>query len=138
MAKPDASRTESMRNTIHRYQDQAARAAPAAVLLLATLLSGCGIIYTDVRTPHAYRTATPSEVHTTPQDPTVEGRACNQSVLFLFAWGDGGYLAATQDALKDHPDGILYDVKTDTRATGAALGAWVRVCTVVRAKVGRT
>ena len=42
------------------------------------------------------------------------------------------------DALKDHPEGILYDVKTDTRATGAALGAWVRVCTVVRGKVGRT
>lgn len=115
-----------------------ARALLAVLALATTALSGCGLIFTDVHTPRAYRTATPSEVRTSAQDPVVEGRACNQSVLFLFAWGDGGYLAATEDALKGHPDGILYDVKTDVRATGAALGAWLRVCTVVRGKVGRT
>jgi hypothetical protein len=113
------------------------RATLGAVALAAGVLSGCGLVYTDIRSPHAYRTATPSEVKTSPEDPVVEGKACDQALLFLVAWGNSGYLAATQDALKNHPSGILYDVKTDMHATVLALGAYTRVCTMVRGRVGR-
>jgi hypothetical protein len=112
------------------------RAALGAVTLAAAVLAGCGLVYTDIRSPHAYRTATPSEVKTSPEDPVVEGQACDKAVLFLVAWGNSGYLAATQDALKDHPSGILYDVKTDMHATVLAFGAYTRVCTLVRGRVG--
>jgi hypothetical protein len=103
----------------------------------ALLLSGCGIVYTNVRTPYAYRAATPSEVKTSPMDELATGRACDYSLLFLVAWGNSGYLAATEDALKGKPqEAILYDVKTDLAATSLILGTFTRLCTVVRGKVG--
>jgi hypothetical protein len=113
------------------------RIALGAVMSVTVFLSGCGLIYTDIHSPHAYRTATPSEVKTSPEDPVVQGQACDYAVMFLVAWGNSGYVAATQDALKEHPTGILYDVKTDMRATVLALGAYTRVCTLIRGKVGR-
>lgn len=106
--------------------------------LLALALSGCGIVYTNVRTPHAYRTATPSEVKTSPDDPVVSGQACNRSLLYLVAWGDAGYATASRDALQGRePGAILYDVKTDIQATAALLGLYVKICTVVRGRVGK-
>lgn len=97
--------------------------------LLAGALTGCGLLYTNVRVPRAYRTAVPSDVHAAPDDPVVAGRACAYSVLYLVAWGDSGYSAAARDALKDQPGKLLYDVKTDVQASGVLLGLYARSCT---------
>ncbi len=105
-------------------------------LLGAVLLSGCGILYTNVRVPRSYRSATPIDVKSTPSDPIVSGEACSQSVLFLFAWGNAGYAAASEKALKDQPNGILYDVKGDMRAF-SVLGLYTRTCTIVTGKVAQ-
>ena len=99
-------------------------------------LSGCGLIYTDVRVPRAYRSATPADVLASPDDPVVTGKTCNQSLLFLFAWGKAGYADATRKALTDHPDGILYYVKSDMQAL-SVLGLYTRTCTILTGKVGR-
>lgn len=104
--------------------------------VLAVFASGCGLLYTNVHTPHAYRTATPSEVKASPADPQVQGEACDRSLLWLVAWGDASYAAATRDALKDHPDGILYDVKTDVKATAILLGLYTKACVILRGRVG--
>ena len=104
--------------------------------LLAIALASAGCLYTDVRVPRAYRTATPADVKAEKTDKTVTGEACNYSVLFLFAWGNGGYAGAVEDALKNDPEGILYDVKTDSRAR-SILGLYTRVCTAVTGRVGR-
>ena len=106
------------------------------ILLSVALLSGCGLIYTNIHTPHAYRTATPSEVKTSPNDPQVRGQACDQSFLFLIAFGDASYAAAAKDALKDHPDGILYDVRTDVKAQAYLIGLYTKACVVINARVG--
>lgn len=103
----------------------------------ALALSGCGILYTDVKLARAYRTAVPSEVKAAPDDPSVSGKACSRSLLYLVAWGDGGYAAASRDALKEHPDRVLYDVKSDVHAFGVLLGLYTRSCTVLTAKAAR-
>jgi hypothetical protein len=106
------------------------------ILLIPIFLSGCGIIYTNVRLPRAYRSATPGEVHSDKSDKIVTGTACNHSLLFVFAWGDGGYAGATRDALREDPGAILYDVKADTQLK-SFLGLYARVCTVVTGKVSK-
>jgi len=63
----------------------------------AVALCGCGLIYTDVQSPYAYRTATPGDVKSASADEVVSGQACMHSVLFLVAWGDAGYAAATRE-----------------------------------------
>lgn len=100
-------------------------------------LAGCGLLYTDVRAPRAYRSATPSDVKAAPTDQTVSGQACYQSLLYLVAWGDAGYAAATANALGGDAAAILYDVKADVKATSFAFGLYSRVCTAVTGKVGR-
>ena len=112
-------------------------AATLALALIGTTLSGCGLVYTDVHVPRAYRSATPSDVKPAAADETVTGSACNQSVLFLVAWGDGGYAAATRSALEGRAGLVLYDVKTDMRASSYAFGLYTKVCTVVTGKAGR-
>jgi hypothetical protein len=109
----------------------------ALFLIAALALSGCGILYTDVKLPRAYRTAVPSEVKASTDDPTVSGKACNHSVLYLVAWGDGGYAAAARNALKDHPDRVLYDVKSDLQAFGVLVGLYSRNCTIVTGKAAK-
>ncbi|MBI2118339.1 MAG: hypothetical protein HYT97_01780 [Elusimicrobia bacterium] len=47
--------------------------------LLPFLLSGCGIIYTNVHLPRAYRSATPGDVETSQNDPMVTGKVAKQS-----------------------------------------------------------
>lgn len=108
----------------------------SAVLFSAALLSGCGILYTNVRVPRAYRSATPLDVKASPSDPIVSGETCSHSALFLVAWGNAGYAAASEKALKDHPDAILYDVKADMRAFNI-LGLYTRTCTIVTGKVAK-
>ena len=105
-------------------------------LIFSIFLSGCGIIYTNVHVPRAYRSATPGDVRSDKSDRLVTGRACSTSVLFLFAWGDSGYGAAARDALKEEPNSILYDVKADTQLK-SVLGLYARACTVLSAKVAK-
>ena len=109
----------------------------AAVLLAAALSTGCGIVYTNVHLPRAYRSPTPADVKSSPADEAVSGEACNYSLLFLAAWGDGGYAAATRKALEGRPDKILYDVKSDVKATSFLVGLYSRVCTRVSGRAGR-
>ena len=102
----------------------------------AALLAGCGMIYTNVRVPRAYRSATPGDVRGEKTDKLVVGEACNRSVLFMVAWGDGGYASAVRNALKDDPGAILYDVTADTRLR-SVLGVYTCYCTIVSGKVAR-
>lgn len=106
-------------------------------ILCAAGLSACGMIYTNIHGPRSYRSATPREVNALPEDPVVSGEACNQSVLFLVAWGDGGYAAAVRRALEGRPDAILYDVKSDVRVLSALVGVYTKVCTRVTGKAAR-
>jgi hypothetical protein len=113
------------------------RCGSALLLAAAFLLSGCGALYTNIGTPRAYRSATPADVKSAPSDPVVVGRACARSILFLVAWGDTGYAAATRDALRDHPDDVLYDVRSDMQVRAYALGAYTEVCTIVTGRIAR-
>ena len=109
---------------------------PIAVIFLTLGLSGCGVIYTNVRLPRAYRSAVPSEVKAAPSDPVVSGKSCNKSALFLFAWGDASYAAAAKNALGSDSDGVLYDVKSDLSAF-SLLGIYTKTCTLLTGKMGK-
>jgi hypothetical protein len=107
-----------------------------ALLLVPVFLSGC--VFSDIRAPRQYRSSTPSEIHTTPTDPIVEGRSCAQSVIYLVAWGDEGYAASVRDALKEQPTGaILYDVRSDIQVKAYVFGLYTRVCTHITGRVGK-
>jgi hypothetical protein len=100
------------------------------------LLGGCGLIYTDIEIPRAYRSATPIDVTSKQSDKIVIGESCNHSVLFLVAWGKGGFVESTRKALENEPPGsILYDVQTDIKAKVYLFGIYTRTCSVVRGKV---
>lgn len=87
--------------------------------------------------PYGYNTATPADVQAAPGDETVSGEACYYSLLYLAAWGNGGYAEATRKALKGRTDVVLYDVKTDVKAKSLLLGLYTRACTVVTGRVGK-
>jgi hypothetical protein len=106
------------------------------VPILAAATSACGILYTDVKVPRGYRSATPSDVKTSSDDPKVSGRSCSYSVLWMVAWGDESYDSALKDALKEH-DGIMYDVRSDVKVNAYALGLYTRVCTILSGKVAK-
>ncbi len=106
------------------------------LLLSAAFLSSCGLLYTDIKVPRGYRTATPAEVKASPDDPTVTGRACNRSAVYLFAWGDGSYAAAVKDALGAR-DGILYDVRADVKVNAYVLGIYTQACTMISGRVSK-
>lgn len=108
------------------------RAAP----ILLAFASGCGLLYTDIKVPRGYRTASPAEVKSSPDDPLVTGTACNRSAVFLVAWGDGSYAAAVKNALKDR-DGIMYDVRADVKVDAYLIGLYTKVCTVVTGRVAK-
>lgn len=99
------------------------------------LLSGCGLLYTNIRVPYAYNAATPSDVHSDKEDPAVTGHSCNKSLLYLFAWGNAGYEAAVQKALESNPKSTLYDVKTDVKVNSYLVGLYTQTCTIVSGKV---
>ena len=112
------------------------RTGPFLVLVMVLLLSGCGLIYTDIQVPRAYRSASPIDVAVKASDKIVTGEGCNQSVLGLVAWGNGGYIGAVRDALEGEPPGsILYDVQTDLKAKVYLFMLYIRTCTVVTGKV---
>ncbi len=107
------------------------RFLPVCALLA---LSGC--LYSNVVRPRAYRTAGPSDVKAAGTDELVSGEACMQSVLYLFAWGDSGFAAATRKALSGREGKILYDVRTDIKTRAYVLGLYAKACTVVTGRVG--
>lgn len=109
---------------------------PLGLLLAVATLSSCGILYTDIKVPRGYRTATPAEVKAAPDDPTVTGRACNRSAVYLFAWGDGSYAAAVANALGAR-DGIMYDVRADIKINAYVLGLYTQACTMVSGRVAK-
>ncbi len=109
---------------------------PLFLTLMAATLSSCGLLYTDIKVPRGYRTSSPSEVKSASDDPTVTGKSCNRSALFLVAWGDGSYAAAVKDALGTR-DGILYDVRADIKVNAYVLGIYTKVCTVLSGKVAK-
>ncbi len=104
--------------------------------LLCVASSACGLIYTDVKLPRGYRSATPAEVKASPTDPTVHGLSCSRSALYLVAWGDSSYAGAVKDALGTQ-DGILYDVRADMKVNSYILGLYTKVCTVLSGKVAK-
>jgi len=105
------------------------------VLAAASTLGGC--LYANVRTPRAYRSATPADVKSDPSDPIVAGEACSRVVLYMVAWGDAGYAAATKAALVSAPEGVLYDVRVDQRINSYVLGIYAKTCTIVSARVAK-
>jgi len=106
------------------------------LLLLAAALGGC--LYANISSPYAYRSSSPVDIKKAADtDPLVQGKACNQAVLWLVAWGHGGYIESVRDALKDHPQGVLYDVKTDVKIQSVLLGLWSKQCTMVTGRVGQ-
>ncbi len=109
--------------------------AQGFLLVAATgLLGGC--FYTDIQIPRAYRSASPVDV-ASQSDKVVTGKGCNQFVLYMVAWGEGGYAAAVRNALSGEPPGsILYDVQADMEATAYMMGFYTKTCTVVTGKVG--
>jgi len=99
---------------------------------------GCavaGCIYADVKTPLAYRAPTAVEAKAAGA-ADVEGTACNQAVLGLVAWGDGGYAAAVADAKAKSGATELADVRADTTFFNI-LFLYDKACTRVTAKAVR-
>jgi hypothetical protein len=101
--------------------------------VMACAVSGC--IYADVKTPLAYRAATAVEAKAV-GGADVEGTACNQAILGLVAWGDGGYAAAVADAKTRSGATQLADVRADTTLFNV-LFLYDKVCTRVTAKAVR-
>ncbi len=107
------------------------------MLMGVITVSGCGLLYTDIRIPRAYRSATPSDVQPTPHATLVTGEACNRSVLFLIAWGDASYATAVANAMESKGDATIYDVKADIKATTLLLGLYSKICTVITGKLSQ-
>jgi hypothetical protein len=101
--------------------------------VLACVVPGC--IYADVKTPLAYRAPTVVEAKAS-GGADVEGKACNQVVLGLVAWGDGGYAAAVADAKARSGATELADVRADSTFFNV-LFLYDKACTRVTAKAVR-
>ena len=101
--------------------------------VMACMASGC--IYADVKTPLAYRAATAVEAKAGGA-ADVEGTACNQAVLGLVAWGDGGYAAAVADAKAKSGATQLADVRADSTFFNV-LFLYDKACTHITAKAVR-
>jgi hypothetical protein len=95
--------------------------------LIGLLLTGC--IYANVNTPLSYRAPTLNEVQG-PLGALAQGEACNQAILGLVAWGDGGYAAAVEDAKQRAGARLLADVRADTRLFNV-LFVYSKACTRV-------
>lgn len=103
---------------------------------LVALMAAPGCIYANVTTPMAYRSPTPADVGGTDKlGEEVEGRACNHQVLWLVAWGDGGYAKAVEQATRGKGSAtVVADVQADNTELNI-LGIYGRRCTVVHARV---
>lgn len=127
------------RGPLHPHKRRKSRfslGGATGLIMAVLLMSGCGLLYTNVHVPRAYRSATPVDVPSKPSDKLVTGEACNHSVLFLVAWGNAGYATAVSSALDGEAAGsILYDVQSDLKATVYLFGLYTRSCTIVTGKV---
>jgi hypothetical protein len=122
----------------HGMKTSSARLLSALLLAAAAAsLTGCGMLYTNIRAPRSYRTATSGDVKTSPADPVVSAEACSQSVLFLFSWGDMGYAAVVDKALDGKPGAVLYDVKFDMKVNSVLLGLYTKMCTKVSGRAAK-
>jgi hypothetical protein len=101
-----------------------------AISFLVLAANSC--IYSNVHTPLSYRSPTPGDVPG-PLGPAVTGEACNHVLLWLVAWGDGGYSAAVDDAKHGSGARMLVDVEADTKLFNI-LGVYQQNCTRVRGK----
>jgi hypothetical protein len=104
----------------------------ATAIALAIALPAC--LYTDVRAPLSYASATPSDANGN-LGPEVKGSACNVGILWLVAFGDGGYDAAVRDARASTNAPFLVDVKSDTTYKNILFGVYQRQCTEITARV---
>jgi hypothetical protein len=100
----------------------------AALLGCLALSSGC--LYANVNMPLSYRAPTPSDVTGRQTGPEVQGESCNHIVLWLVAWGDGGYSGAVANAKAKSGAQMLSDVKADTKLLNV-LSLYQRSCTQV-------
>ncbi len=100
---------------------------------LALSLTSC--VYANVNTPLSYRAPTPNEVQG-PLTETTSGEACNQAILGMVAWGDGGYAAAVEDAKRRSGARMLADVRADSRLYNV-LFLYSKACTKVTGYVVR-
>jgi hypothetical protein len=106
--------------------------------LSASCLLCNACLYADVRAPLSYGSATPGDANGN-LGREVTGSACNVGILWLVAFGDGGYDAAVRDARAQAPGApFLVDVKADTSYTNVLLGVYQRQCTNVTARVPGT
>jgi hypothetical protein len=103
-----------------------------STVALAVALPGC--LYADVRAPLSYGSATPSDANGS-LGAEVKGSACNVGILWLVAFGDGGYDAAVRDARGNTNAAFLVDVKSDTTYKNILFGVYQRQCTEITARI---
>ncbi len=108
---------------------------PRRMKRLLLLLCTTGCIYANVSVPLAYRAPTAPEARAE-KATDVEGTSCNQAILGLVAWGEGGYAAAVADARSRSGAIELADVRADTTLFNV-LGVYIKSCTRVTAKAVR-
>ena len=111
-----------------------ARLGAKVIALGAFLVSTSSCLYTDVRAPLSYGSATPSDANGS-LGREVKGSACNYAILWLVAVGDGGYDAAVTDARGTTNAPFLVDVKSDTSYRNVLFGVYQRQCTNITARV---
>ena len=100
-------------------------------MIAAMVCAASGCIYADVKTPLAYRGRGESR-----RAAEVEGTACNQAVLGLVAWGDGGYAASVAGAKARSGATELADVRAHTTFFNI-LFLYDKACTRVTTKAVR-
>lgn len=96
-----------------------------------------GALYTNVRSPRAYRSATPGDIHALKTDPVVESKSCQRSLLYLISWGDNSYARAVENVIRETPDAVLYDVQIDSRVRSILLGLYADNCTFLTGRLSR-
>jgi hypothetical protein len=103
-----------------------------SALAFALVLPGC--LYSDVRAPLSYGSATPSDANGN-LGKEVKGVGCNYGIAWLVAFGDGGYDAAVKDARGSTNAAFLVDVKADTTYKNILFGIYQRQCTEITARI---
>jgi hypothetical protein len=106
--------------------------ALAAAGAFALTLTGC--LYTNVTAPLSYGSATPGDANGS-LGAEVSGSACNYGILWLVAFGNGGYEGAVRNARAETKAAFLVDVKSDTTYTNILFGAYQKQCTEITARV---
>lgn len=118
---------------IHHPRVPAVASFPFFAFFVVLLgLPGC--LFTDVRTPLSYGSATPGDAGGS-LGKEVKGSACNHAVLWLIAFGDAGYDAAVRNARASTNAQYLVDVKADTDYQNVLFGVYQTQCTYITARI---